>query len=291
MRVNRIVILAEELYTQLIQSRMDRFFFRQSCLVLKRGSKMSIGTDGDPMQIAYSPFARKLGSFVLLTEVELATLEELHRRRRRFVAGRDLVHQGQADQSAYILAKGWVCSYKLLPDGTRQIVDFQIPGDFLGLRSVLFRTADHNVEPVTKIEASEILAADLLDAFERTPRLATAVLWAASRDEAMVVEHLVSLGRRSGEERMAHFLLELGARLKLVGLGDRTGYDCPLSQYLLADALGLSAVHVNRVLRHLREAGLVTFQKGRVTFDDFDSLVEMAGFDATYLDQEGPLLR
>jgi CRP-like cAMP-binding protein len=132
---------------------------------------------------------------------------------------------------------------------------------------------------------------DLLDAFTRTPRLATAVLWAASRDEAMVVEHLVDIGRRSAPVRMAHFLLELGSRLRLVGLADRTGYDCPLSQYLLADALGLSAVHVNRVLRELREEGLVTFQKGRVVFDNYDGLVDFAGFDRDYLDHDGPVLQ
>lgn len=243
------------------------------------------------MQITDSPLTKKLGAFVALSPVELDVLAQLHRRRRSFEPGRDLMHQGQDDQSAYILAEGWVCSYKLLPDGTRQIIDFQIPGDFLGLRSILFRTSDHSIEPVTPIEASEVRAADLLDAFARTPRLATAVLWAASRDEAMVVEHLVSLGRRDARQRMAHFLLELGARLSLVGLGDRTGYDCPLSQYLLADALGLSAVHVNRVLRLLREEGLVTFQNGRVTFDDFAALAALAGFDTAYLDQEGPLLQ
>ncbi len=88
-----------------------------------------------------SPLARKLGNFVALSEAELAVLAGLHRRRRSFAAGRDLVHQGQTHQAAYILAEGWVCSYKLLRDGSRQIVDFQIPGDFLGLRSVLFRTA------------------------------------------------------------------------------------------------------------------------------------------------------
>ena len=147
--------------------------------------------------IPNSPLARKLGAFVALSDEDLATLDRLHQRRRKFVAGVDLVHQGQADQSAYILAKGWVCSYKLLPNGGRQIVDFQIPGDFLGLRSVLFRTADHNIEPVTAVEASEVIITDLLDAFANTPRLATAVLWAASRDEAMVVEHLVGIGRRN----------------------------------------------------------------------------------------------
>ena len=259
---------------------------------MRKGDQMSASVShGDPMRIGDSPLARKLGAFVELSETELATLADLHRRRRRFVAGRDLVHQGQADQSVYILAEGWVCSYKLLPDGKRQIVDFQIPGDFLGLRSVLFRTADHNIEPVTKIEASEVLASDLLEAFKRTPKLATAVLWAASRDEAMVVEHLVNLGRRSAEERMAHFLIELGERLKLVGIGERTGFDCPLTQYHLADALGLTPVHVNRVLRRMREDCLVTFQKGRVEFHDLDRLKDRAGFDTAYLDQEQPLLR
>lgn len=90
---------------------------------------------------------------------------------------------------------------------------------------------------------------------------------------------------------MAHLLLELGARLRLVGLGDKTGFPCQLTQYHLADALGLSAVHVNRLLRHLRGNGVVTFRKGQVVFDDIDRLREMAGFDTAYLDQDGPLLR
>lgn len=239
----------------------------------------------------HSPLARKLGNFVALSETDLEVLDGLHRRRRSFVAGRDIVHQGQTHAAAYILAEGWVCSYKLLRDGSRQIVDFQVPGDFLGLRSVLFRTADHNIEPVTAVEASEVLESDLLQAFSTTPRLATAVLWAASRDESMVVEHLVGIGRRNALERTAHFLLELSARLMLVGQGTREGFACPLSQYLLADALGLSAVHVNRVLRELREEGLLTFQKGKVTIHDFDGLVTLAEFDRAYLDQEGPLLR
>jgi CRP-like cAMP-binding protein len=246
---------------------------------------------GVSLSIQDSPFARKLACFVLLSDDDLSTLSDIYRRRRSFVAGRDMIYQGEQDHSAYILATGWACSYKILPGGTRQIVDFQIPGDFLGLRSVLFRTADHNVEPITAVQASEVTGADLLAAFARRPRLATAILWAASRDEAMVVEHLVDLGRRTAAERMAHFLLELGARLRLVGMGGKGGYACPLTQYLLADAMGLSAIHVNRVLRELREEGLLTFQKGMVTYDDYDALVEFAGFDRAYLDHEGPLLR
>ena len=243
------------------------------------------------MLVNETPFARKLSAFVNLSDEDLASLADLHARRRKFAVGRDMVHQGQTNQSAYILASGWACSYKILPGGSRQIVNFQIPGDFLGLRSVLFRAADHNVEPITPVEASLVEAADLMAALAQTPHLATAFVWAASRDEAMVVEHLVGLGRRNAAERTGHFLLELGARLKLVGLASTSGYDCPLSQYMLADSLGLSAVHINRVLRDLRESGYLTFQKGRVEFNDFDGLVRLCDFDRAYLDDDGPLLR
>ncbi|HBZ43982.1 MAG TPA: Crp/Fnr family transcriptional regulator [Maritimibacter sp.] len=239
----------------------------------------------------HSRLTRKLSAFVALSGAELAVLEQLHQRRRTFAAGRDMVHQGQSDQAAYILSSGWVCSYKIQPDGTRQIIDFQVPGDFLGLRSVLLRTSDHSFEPIVPIEAAEVLKSDLLAAFAQTPRLATAILWAASRDEAMVVEHLVGVGRRDADARMAHFLLELGSRLALVGIGSKEGYDCPLTQYHLADALGLSAIHVNRVLRQLRESGMLTFREGHVTFHNYDQLLELAEFDPAYLDQSGPLLK
>ncbi len=237
------------------------------------------------------PLSRKLSAFVALSKADLAVIERLHRRRRSFASGRDMVHQGQAGQAAYILSVGWVCSYKIQPDGTRQIVDIQVPGDFLGLRSVLLRTSDHSFEPIGEIQAAEVLPGDLLEVFAQAPRLALAILWAVSRDEAMVVEHLVCIGRRDAEARMAHFLLELGSRLALVKMGSKAGYDCPLTQYHLADALGLSAVHVNRVLRQLRDSGLVTFRDGHVTFHDYNRLVELAEFDPAYLDQIGPLLK
>jgi hypothetical protein len=90
---------------------------------------------------------------------------------------------------------------------------------------------------------------------------------------------------------MVHLFLELGARLHLVGLGNKEGYSCPLSQYMLADALGLTAVHVNRIMRQLREEKLLMFRQGRVTFENFERLVELADFETAYLDQDGPLLR
>ncbi len=237
------------------------------------------------------PLARKLSALVALTDVELRVLDALHKRRRIFATGRDLVHQGRADQATYILVSGWAVAYKLLEDGQRQIIDFLIPGDFVGLRGMVSHLSDHSVEPVTDIEVTEVLVADLMTALADTPRLAIAVFWATSRDEAMVVEHLINIGRRDAVVRVAHFLLELGARLALVGMGSKKSYACPLTQDLLADALGLTAVHVNRVLRQLRDKGMVTFRDGFVTFDDYERLTELAGFDPEYLDQIGPLLK
>ncbi len=238
-----------------------------------------------------SPFSRKLGTFIDLSEAELNILTSLHGRRKSYTARAEMVYQGQLDQQAFVLAEGWACSYRLLQSGERQIVDFQIPGDFLGLRSVLFHLAGQCIEPITEVQASLFNANDLMDVFTRNPRLGRAVLWAASRDDSMVIEHLVGMGRRNAVERTAHLLLELGARLMLVGRGTKAGYDCPLSQYQLADVLGLSAVHVNRVLRELREEKLVTFRSGRVDITNYDGLITLANFDHDYLDHYRPFTK
>lgn len=132
---------------------------------------------------------------------------------------------------------------------------------------------------------SEVSAATLKAAFEQQPRLGVAFLWAASRDEAIVVEHLVNIGRRSALVRTAHFLVELALRLQVVGLGTTAGFTCPLNQYLLADALGLTAIHLNRILRQLREGHLLTFSDGQVVFHDFCRLHRLAGHHSGYLDQ------
>lgn len=234
---------------------------------------------------------KKMKCFIDLTAHELAAFDAMPGRLISYAAGREIVHEGQKAHNAFILLSGWVASYKLLPDGSRQIIDFQIPGDFLGLRSLLLRTSDHSFEAVTDVSIAEISSQNLYSAFAASPRLATAILWAASRDEAMVVEHLVNVGRRTATVRTAHFLLELGNRLNLIGVGTRNSYPCPLSQYLLADALGLSAIHINRVLRQLREQNLMTFQKGMVHFKNIEKLIALADFQVGYLDQDEPIFR
>ena len=237
-----------------------------------------------------SPLSRRLAHVVSLTDQDLERLEAVHQRRSAFAPGSELYHQGQGDQSVFVLATGWACTCKHLADGRRQIIDFAVPGDIIGLTSAVLRAADHSAEPVTAIEASEVPAIDLRRAFEQAPRLAVAVLWAASAAAAVAAEHVTRLGSRTAIERTAHLLLELGVRLEMVDLADADGYACPLSQYHLADALGLTAVHVNRVLRELRTGGLVTFRNGRVDIIDRPGLVALAGFDPSYLDHAGPLL-
>ena len=231
-----------------------------------------------------SALDRKLAAFLTLAPAERARLASLESQRREHPAGAELVYETQEDHKAFVLQQGWAMSYKVLTDGGRQVVDFQVPGDFLGLRSFLLRTSDHNVAAVTDIVVSEVPARALAELIETEPRLAMALLWAASRDEAMVVEHLVGIGRRSPIIRTAHQFLELQQRLRLVGLADDGSYACPLNQYVLADALGLTAIHLNRTLRQLRERGLMTFRRGRVDIHDRTALMTLAGFEDAYLD-------
>ena len=166
-----------------------------------------------------TPLARKLDTFVRLSPVELACLAELQSRRRTVAALTEIVHEGQTDHRAWILQEGWANCYKLVPSGGRQIIGFPLPGDFMGLRSVLLRTSDHSFASLTDAVVSEVSRQRIIEIFQEFPRLATAILWATSRDEAMVVEHLVNIGRRSAIERLAHLFLELGQRLEMVGSG------------------------------------------------------------------------
>jgi CRP-like cAMP-binding protein len=237
------------------------------------------------MPAVESALVQKLNRFVPLGRDEIAALAELEAQHRPVVAGAELIQEREAGQRAFILQEGWACCYKLLPDGGRQVIDVRLPGDFIGLRSVLLRTADHSSVAVTDGVLAEVPARRMLETFHALPRLGAAILWAASRDEAMVVEHLVGIGRRDALARTAHFLVELGLRLELVGLGSPAGFACPLSQYLLADLLGLTAIHLNRTLRQLRERKLVTFRDGRVVFHDLPQLQRLAGHHGGYLDQ------
>ncbi|MFQ5973066.1 MAG: Crp/Fnr family transcriptional regulator, partial [Alphaproteobacteria bacterium] len=184
--------------------------------------------------------------------------------------------------SVFMLQEGWAYSFKLLRDGRRQIVGFAVPGDFLGLHSVLLPKSNYSAMTLTDAVVSEVDAERLGRIIRRRPGLGSAILWSASWDTAMLVEHLVDVGRRNAIERLARLLLELQVRLELVGLGSDRGFECPLTQGMLADALGLSIVHVNRTLRQLRERGLATVDSGRVVVNNPEGLRALAACENIY---------
>jgi CRP-like cAMP-binding protein len=230
-----------------------------------------------------SVLAKKLNTFVALSNDELKCLAGLQGHPVNVRRGKQLTHEGQTGHKAFVLQAGWACSFKILSGGSRQIISFPIAGDIVGLRSVLLRTADHSFSALTDAVVNPLEGAHIMKSVTEFPRLGAALLWAASRDEAMVVEHLVNIGRRSALERTAHFFMELAERLNLVGLATATEFKCPLSQFVLADALGLTAIHINRVLRKLREEELLTFHKGNVRIHDLNRLRKLAGFQGGYL--------
>jgi CRP-like cAMP-binding protein len=227
--------------------------------------------------------AKKLSTFLPLTSEELKCLADMQAAPVTVKRGKQLTQEGQTGHKVFVLQAGWACSYKDLPDGKRQIISFPIAGDCVGLRSVLLRTADHSFSALTDAVVSPVEGTQIMKCVTEFPRLGAALMWAASRDEAMVVEHLVSIGRRDAIERTAHFFMELAERLHLVGLATEAEFKCPLSQLVLGDALGLTPIHVNRVLRQLRERDLLTLQKGIARIHDLKGLRKLAGFQGGYL--------
>ena len=233
------------------------------------------------------PLTRKLSSIVRLSSSETACLSDLQSYPVHIKRGTEIVHEGQAAQRAFILQSGWACCYKDLREGGRQIISFPLPGDFMGLGSIMLRSSNHSFAALTDALVSSFSVPNLMGLFEKFPRLATAFLWAASRHEAMVIEHLVDVGRRNAVERVAHCLLELHQRLQLIGFASATEFDCPITQYDLADALGLSPIHINRVLRQLRQQHLLTLKSHRAHVHDLAALTRLAGYDGEYLEQAG----
>jgi len=240
---------------------------------------------GVPTEGAIEPIFRKFRAFQDLDSDTVAFLNELQRSRHFLAAGTDLVVEGEASERVYVLKEGWSCSYKVLEDGRRQILTFGLPGDFLGLRNSLFETADHSIQALTDVVVASFSVGKLMDICSRCPEFILGLQWSAAREQAMLSEHLVSLGRRSAYQRVAHLLLELLSRLRLVGLADTQSYRLPLTQEILADTLGLSIVHVNRTLRKLRERGLVRMQQRLIVIPDIARLSVAASFEEKYLDQ------
>lgn len=191
--------------------------------------------------------------------------------------------EGGGGMVPLLIANGWAVSYTMVPEGGRQILGFHLPGDLLGWPAAPPPSAGTFVTTLTECMISDLDAAVLEAITQSTEPLAAAFRWSSAMSEAIVRQHLVSLGRRTALARVAHLLLEIGDRLRLVGRADEAGFRCPLTQIDIADALGLTSVHVSRTLKQLREMGCLGWRDGFVSFNDRDRLIEIAGYDASFL--------
>jgi CRP-like cAMP-binding protein len=231
------------------------------------------------------PLIDKLRSYLSLSPVEVEFLCGLHRRKKRFGRHRDIIAQGRPYRSVFILCNGFVCQYKILSDGKRQVLNLGLPGDLIGLPACCFENAVNAARSLTEVVVAPVPFQTLYDLFARFRRVAVALFWVSAREAAISEEHLVNVGRRSAYERLAHLILELLVRLRDVGLANELSYSLPLTQELIADVLGLSGPHVSRLLRLLREEGLITIDGHRLTVIDLGSLTQLAGFEKAYLAQ------
>ena len=195
----------------------------------------------------------------------------------------DVLRQGDVPTVAHVLLDGHTYRYRLLHDGRRQITAVLVPGEICDLEAVMWGRADYSVGALTKCVLGEIPAEQVADPVALRPEMGRALWRRVLRDEAISREWLVSMGRRSALERVAHLLCELRVRMESVGLARAEEYDLDFTQMELSDILGLSAVHINRVLQQLRKTGLIQLSGGIVNILDLPTLEVVAGFDPTYL--------
>ena len=230
----------------------------------------------------------KLESIWALSGEEKYTVLSLPLTLRDYDSDQDIVTEGDRPRECCLVLKGLVCGYKLTDEGRRQIVSFFVPGDLPDLQSLFLHRMDHNIAAITPVTAA-FIPHDALHAVIRTePGLAAAFWRDTLIDGAIFREWIVSLGRRDAYTRIAHLICELHVRLRAVGLAEEEGYQMPLTQADLGDALGISTVHVNRGLQALRRDGLIA-SKGRfITVPDWQALRKAGEFEREYLHMHPP---
>ncbi len=246
-------------------------------------AERTVPTPPSTAPVAPFPLVQKLRSYLALTTGEVAYLNSLHEPSRKVQRHREIIIAGRRYDCLFILCSGVVSRYKVLPDGKRQVLDLGLPGDFIGVPACLFDVAVNSVSSLTDVVLSPVPFEKLSGLFAQFPRLGAALFWCTACDAAMYGEHLVDLGRRSAYERLAHLILELLGRLRAAGLGGESSYTLPLTQEFVADVLGLSVPHINRMIRCLREEGLATIEDQHVVIHDLASLSALAGFEEHYL--------
>ena len=230
-----------------------------------------------------NPLISKLGSVVALTADDRQVLEAICSNRQIIAEQKDIIREGQKPEHIHILLDGWAACYKMLPDGSRQITAFVLPGDMFGASAPALNYTDHSVVTLTPVTIAKITRNSLLETTREHPILAQAFWWACLVDEAILRTWIVNLGRRNAYARVAHLICELHARIGRTGLAEGEETNLPLTQTQLADALGLTSVHINRTLKRLRLEGILRTRKYGLTIDSVERLQAAAGFQPDYL--------
>ena len=227
--------------------------------------------------------ARKLSLFVPLSDSDRRVLDGLTTGEEHFRADTDISCEGMVPRSVFLVQEGMAARYRNLPDGRRQIMTFLILGDLCDPHVFLLRTMDHSIGTITAVRVAPISRQSLMDTFATRPRISAALWWASLQEESMLRERMVSLGRRDARGRIAYLLCELLWRLDAIGLADGERFHLPLTQTELGDALGLTPVHVNRVLRDFREQHLIAMEHKVLRMLDVAGLQKIAAFNKEYL--------
>lgn len=228
-------------------------------------------------------FIDKLSSFGQLDHEDIARLIAATSQPQIYPPRQDLIREGDRPGNVFVILDGWVCRYKILPSGTRQILAFLMPGDCCDLHVGLLAEMDHCIQAITPAQVATISRGEMDEIMSEHPNIAKALYIAQLVDEGTMRAWITSMGRRTSIERVAHLMCELYLRARNIGLASEPELRLPLSQALLADSLGMTPVHLNRVLKELRERGAMTLQRGSLLISDATNLVQIAGFDENYL--------
>lgn len=236
-----------------------------------------------------SAAASKLEAFTRLSIEDRAALREVSSNFRFVDARRDVVAEGDKPRFVHLVLDGWACRYKQLPDGKRQIVALFVPGDFCDVNVYILRHMDHSIGAITRLKVAMISPEDMNALTAERPRITQALWWHELVTAAVQREWTLNLGQRSAYERLSHLLLELYLRLQTVGRARDGHCDFPLTQNDLADATGLTAVHVNRMLQELRRDGLIDLERKQLHIIDVPRMMDVSMFNPNYLhlDHEG----
>ena len=228
--------------------------------------------------------ARKLWNAGRLASEDLKKLDDVIADPFQLDAREDLIQHGEDPQNVHLVLSGMVCRYKVLQNGKRAIVALMLPGDICDLHVAILGRMDHSIGTLTECSLVKISRGVIEDLLDNYPRIRRALFWSTLVDEAILREWLVNMGRRRADKQMAHLFCEVHARLTAVNrMHDAL---MPLTQEELADILGVSTVHAQRVLSELRNQGLVTVQDSRVAVPDIVRLRQFAEFEGDYLHLE-----